>query len=148
MRCGLIGVVVAPIASASTARRSTLRAAAGGSIQSSCAPPVHTVGERGEGAREVAPGRRGERRVLRDPVRRVAEVDDLRVTEHAEAEPEVERRPRDEHEIGLLQRDRTRAGEGELVIRRAACPRPIPFANTGTRAASAHARSGASARSQ
>ena len=38
----------------------------------------------------------------------VAEVHDLRIAERAETEPEVERRPGDEHEIGFLKRDRTR----------------------------------------
>ena len=48
--------------------------------------------------------------------RRVAQVHDLRVAEAAEPEPEVERRARDEHEIGLLQRDRPGPRERELVV--------------------------------
>ena len=48
----------------------------------------------------------------------IAQVHDLRVAEAPEAETEVERRARDEHEIGLLQRDRSRTRERELVIGR------------------------------
>ena len=60
----------------------------------------------------------------RDAVGRVAEVDDLRVAEHAEAEPEVERRAGDDHEVRFLQRDRPRARERELVIGRRRCRGP------------------------
>ncbi len=52
----------------------------------------------------------------------VAELHDLRVAETAEAEPEVERRPGDEHEIGFFQRDRPCPRERELVIRRERAP--------------------------
>jgi hypothetical protein len=41
--------------------------------------------------------------------RGVAQVHHLRVAEAPEAEPEVERRARDQHEVGFLQRDRARA---------------------------------------
>ncbi len=118
MRVGLIGSESAASPSASAARF------ASSSSRSRATQPVRSVDGAAASAnaanvRSRSPAVDAARSACAGDLRgRVTEVHDLRVAETPEAEPEVERRPRDEHEVGFLQRERPRARERELVVGR------------------------------
>ena len=71
--------------------------------------PRRVLGQCGERGRQIAGHRTRKLDVRRHPRSGVREVDDARVAEAPEAEPEVERRPRNDHEVGVPERGRAGA---------------------------------------
>ena len=106
------------------------------------------LGQRGERRREVAGGRRRERRVrARSRSRRRTGARRARrrtARSRAGSRAAFPRRARDRLPSSATERARENASSWSA----GSVPRPMPFTNTGTRAASANARSGSSACAQ